>query len=387
MQPYLSLRDFNPAKDGTTDDQVAFQAMFDEGVRRNIQDFHVPAGDYGIGSNIILPASGGSEYKTVRIFGYGAILQTLTNNLTIFDRSVADTVSTSSTAMVPTIEGFCFRGQAANTATAGIGLRWDVAHGAVFKNLDFQNLATGFQGIWCMESSLEHCNAQGTLLPYEVTNGDGSTPGAHRIPGVPPGTNEGTNTNSNSNLFTIKHSHAQLSHATAIGIKVLAAGNVHIYNTTVEGSLGDVAVIIDNASESGGVARRNTLIEKLWVEFDTSLNTVFKLNLRDSIVRVNTIVPSRTPNPSLVFIDDDTSDDSLIIVQECDFYNWNGVGPGNPWFDNVVNAAGDKNAYVFNDNVMHPSTPDITAAALWANGTPANIKGRTWVRGTRFETF
>jgi hypothetical protein len=200
-----------------------------------------------------------------------------------------------------------------------------------------------------------------------------------------PNSTMGQATNANSNVTVLRNCHSSMSHSNGVGIDVMSAGNFLCENCTVEGSLGDIGFRYTNIGPSGNVDRREIRIDQLWIE-TTVLNTVFDMSVHRTIARISGMVPSRASKPNCLFIDATGSYDSRLEVHDCDFYNWNGTPA--VYFKHQTNATGDKLAWIFQDNTTHPSTPDLTDPALWDGGNvPSLLTGRTYVRGTRFETF
>jgi hypothetical protein len=339
----LVTKDWGCKIDGTND-SVPLQAMFDAAANSDRARIVFSPGEYGIGADLLLPQISSSKYKKLQIIGYGAYLQTLADNLTIFKRTGA---TGDSTSMVPTIEGLCFRGQAANTATAGTGIEIEEHHCAAIKHCDFNNLATGIKANWCMESVLEEINVYGALIGIYLGEGTGLT---------------------RSNVTTIRSSHISLTSATAIGIQTVNASSLTIDNTTVQGSLGLTALDITSTLTNRMVDVRN-----FWCE-TSSIDTVVAFDALGCILKLGKLMRAvRGVGPSTndtVLIDDTGSQQSVIKLEDTLLLNWNGTS--DPYFKNQSQSAGLRNLWRFDNLVLNAGeTRLLSDTDFWTNG-PTN---------------
>jgi hypothetical protein len=156
------------------DDSAAINKMFRWMEANEYAHCVFPPGEYSIASNCNLPYLTGSEKRVVGISGYGAVLQTIANDVTIFDRLIPSTSGSPGLSFVPTIEGFTFRGQAADVATAGRGIHFQGSQNAIFRNMHFDNLNTAIEVVWCLNAEISNCNIRHCLTGIVGTNGDGS---------------------------------------------------------------------------------------------------------------------------------------------------------------------------------------------------------------------
>ena len=354
----IRLSQFNPKRDGT-DDHASFAAMAAEGLRRNDFDWVVEPGTYGLAQNWVLPILTSSTYKRFRLSGYGAVIQSLVNDLTLFDRTIASVSPSPTSELIPTIEGFCLRGQGANLATAGTGISWHGASTPNFKDLQFNNFNKAMENVWCMNATYENIHIQGTLTGLIITNGDGG-----RIP-------DGTESNSNSNVNLITGLRNQMTDPSAVGIYVQTATATTIQNCTLEGSDCAAAISINHVSESNPRDRRHTHIDDVHIEFTTTCGEIIRADLRESTLRISDIkIPIRrgvTPNETIL-VNDVASVKSVIIFDgQSDLSIWNGTT--DPWFTNNAAAVdADANKWVFMQN--QTITNDFNDAGLWSNGVP-----------------
>jgi hypothetical protein len=320
----------------------------------------------------------------MRIEGYGAKIKTLVNDVTIFDRSIPTVSGHFGANGVPSIAGFQLQGQAANATTAGIGIRVDGAGGASFRDMTMLNLYRGMHLIWCLYSTVSNISMFGVLESYLATGGSFES-----------SISDGSIGNSNCNEIRFTNCKAEMKNANAIGYRIQGAGQAVLSQCVAEGTDGDIAFLIQGHDGTDFVSQRDIRLENCWNEQTGGghVNTVYKLETTQSTVYISGgRVPTRTgttPN-QMVYIDDTTAfpevKDNQYIMERLDFVSWNGTT--DPWFKNQSRSAGDKNAWIFENNQFHPSTPSLNDNSLWSNAPATSIllRGTNTQMGTAFDT-
>ena len=171
----IIVNDFGCPCNGVDDDHPFVQHAIDLAAGSLVGKIVFRPGHYRTSQDWICPNTGPqARSHNLHFIGEGATIETLNNDITIFNRRIDTVTGVSSVTLKPHFIGFDFIGQATNGARAGTAIAWHSCHGGSYRDLNFFKLTRALDLVWNMDTLAHTCHAQETLYPYRLYNGDGS---------------------------------------------------------------------------------------------------------------------------------------------------------------------------------------------------------------------
>ena len=230
LNDWISPVDFGAVGDGVADDTTAIQAAFNalHPVRGGNVIF--PPGHYRITATINLPitTSGTGIYE---VSGYGARVET-TASIVMFRRTVAsNTIALNVIGDRFTFAGLTLVGNQSVNDPLQWGFKFGASYTSVFKDLNFFNLGTGLDLLFCLNTIVDGCmTTQCNQYGFRARNGDWSEAGL-------------TNAGSNVTRFSNCRVYAALN--SIAGFKIEGADSIVLQNCITEGAVAQYGVFFD----------------------------------------------------------------------------------------------------------------------------------------------
>lgn len=230
LNDWISPKDFGAIGDGVADDTSAVQAAFNalDPVRGGNVFFQ--PGRYRITSTINLPVttSGTGVYQ---IFGYGACVET-TASIVMFSRTVANNaIALNVISDRFTFAGLTFVGNQNTNDPLQWGVKFGASYTSTFKDLNFFNLGTGLDLLFCLNTIVDGCmTTQCNLYGFRARNGDWSGAGL---------------TNSGSNLTRFSNCRVFAALGSIAGFQIESADSVVLQSCITEGAVAQYGIFFD----------------------------------------------------------------------------------------------------------------------------------------------
>lgn len=230
LRDVVSIKDFGAVGDGVADDTAAIQAAFDSLDPALGGNIFFPPGSYRITTSINLPVttSGTGRYE---VSGYGATVKT-TASIVMFSRTVANnTIALNVIGDRFTFAGLTLIGNQNVPDPLQWGFKFGPSYTSVFRDINFSNLGTGLDLLFCLNTIVDGCMAtQCNQYGFRARNGDWSGAGL---------------TNAGSNLTRFSNCRVFAALNSIAGFKIEGADSIVLQSCITEGATAQYGVFFD----------------------------------------------------------------------------------------------------------------------------------------------